>query len=471
MKRFSTVLMSVFVLFALFGFNTAKADEIVAEEQTVTQETTTVEQDLTKLKNRVEMPSSSSTAAVPAEYKEQAASDVPEDYWAATEINACIKEGIIPLFDDGTFDPEAVVKRVDFATWILNALENSTFLITVHSKYSDVDEQTPGYEAILRNDQIGLIYGYPDGTFQPERIITKAETNSIMSHITKDFPIGESVLNSFSDSDEIPVWARHTYEKTVKYGLYVNHPDSLEFLPNKQLNRAEAAVLLYKLRRQLDLVKKAYKAERILGTEHLNVTPLAPANTVQVTDQRLIVDAGNVIKVAFANRFNSKNYHVGDEVHFYAKDDIKTVEGTTVFPQGTKFLAAIETLQDPRWLNKNARMTISFKTATFPDGKCVDMVANAFENEGVLVSNHWQKPALWTLGGAAIGTGISLAVGVPKHRTGTAIAIGIPSGALGGAAIGFLTPGVNFGADQGDEIYVIIREAFSIYTVSPDDND
>ena len=142
-----------------------------------------------------------------------------------------------------------------------------------------------------------------------------------------------------------------------------------------------------------------------------------------------------------------------------------------VFPAGTKFLANIESLQDPRWLNKNARMTISFKNATFPDGKCVDMVANAFENEGVLVSNHWQKPALWTLGGAAIGTGISLAAGVPNHHTGRAVAIGIPSGVVGGAAIGFLTPGVNFGADQGDEIYVIIREAFSIYTVSPDDND
>ena len=122
-------------------------------------------------------------------------------------------------------------------------------------------------------------------------------------------------------------------------------------------------------------------------------------------------------------------------------------------------------------------MTISFKNATFPDGKVVDMVANAFENqvgspnEGILVSNHWQKPLLWTLGGTIVGTGIGLAAGVPNHKTGTGIAIGIPTGAVAGAAIGFLTPGVNFGAAQDDEIYVLIREAMSIYTVSPDDND
>ena len=70
-----------------------------------------------------------------------------------------------------------------------------------------------------------------------------------MSHITKDVPAGESVLGGYVDAAEIPSWATHTYEKTVRYGLFVNHPDSAEFLPNKDLNRAEAAVLLYKLRK------------------------------------------------------------------------------------------------------------------------------------------------------------------------------------------------------------------------------
>ena len=471
MKKISSILVSIFVLFALVCNHAVKAQDGAYYE-----ESQTVNQDVDTLRNRA-ITGQDNKQNAPAEYLHSQISDIPDDYWAALEINACVKEGIIPLNPDGTFSPDTVVKRVEFAEWILNALDNSTFQITVHSNYSDVNEHTPGYETILRNDQIGLVYGYTDGEFKPERIITKAETNSIMSHITKDYPVGESVLGAFSDSDSIPAWARHTYEKTVRYNLYVNHPDPYEFLPNNQLNRAEAAVLLYRLRNQLNLVKKAYKAERMLGVEHLDVTPLAPCNTVQVTDRRLIVDAGNVIKVAFTNRFNSKNFNVGDEIHFYAKRDIRTVEGTLVFPQGTKFLAAIETLQDPRWLNKNARMTISFKNATFPDGKVIDMVANAFENQvgapsdGVLVSNHWEKPLFWTIGGTAVVTGIGLAVGVPNHKTGTAMAIAIPTGAAAGALIGFLTPGVNFGAAQDDEIYVLIREAFSIYTVSPDDNE
>jgi len=470
MKKISVVLMCMVALFFMTKNNVAQAleNEVNVHNSNIESskvETTKVENVTDSLPQRAESGEKHvNNNAIISQIK-----DIPNDYWAAMEINAVVKEGIMPLYDDGTFSPDVVVRRIDFTNWILNALENNSFQITVHCNYSDVNEKTEGYETILRNDQLGLVYGYPDGTFKPQRVITKAESNSIMSHITKDMPVGDSVLGEFTDTKDIPAWARHTYEKTVRYGLYVNHPNLMEFLPNKDLNRAEAAVLLYKLRNALNLVKKAYKAEKMLGVEHLDVTPLAPANTVQVTDRRLIVDAGNVLKIAFASRFNSKNYNVGDEVHFYAKHDVKTVEGTLVFPEGTKFLAAIESLQDPQWLNKNARMTIAFKEITFPDGKVVNMVGNAFENEGVLVSNHWQKPLLWTLGGAVTGTGIALAAGVPSGNAGTAMAIGIPSGVVGGAAIGFLSPGVNFGADQGDEIYVIVREAFSIYNCSGND--
>ena len=487
MKKISAFLVSIFMLLAIGTTNVAMAEDVAAVEQeiateetvseekavektVVTEETVSEEQKTQEINSLEQRATQQPTNTVPVNQIISQISDIPSDYWAAMEINAVVNEGIIPLFEDGTFSPDVVVKRVDFAKWVLNALENATFQITVENNYSDVNADTDGYEAILRNDQLGLIYGYPDGTFQPDRIITKAETNSIMSHITKDVPAEDSVLGNFVDTTDIPKWAVHTYEKTVRYNLYVNHPNQTEFLPNKDLNRAEAAVLLYRLRNALNLVKKAYKAETLLGVEHLNVTPLAPANTVQITDKRIIVDAGNVIKAAFTTKFNSKDYSVGDEVHFFAKEDIKTQEGTLVFPQGTKFLANIETLNDPRWLNKNATMTIAFKSATLPCGKEVEFKANAFENEGVLISNKWEKPLFWTLGGTVLGTGIGLAAGVPNDETALGLAIGVPTGAVVGAAVGFLTPGVNFGASEGDEIYLLIKDAFSIYTVSPDDN-
>ena len=207
MKKISAFLVSIFMLFAFtttainaqdFDAQTeeeAIQEEVIDEEEAVIEESdeeileettveeTTVEETTDSLQMRANQQGENE---VPVNNVTSSIADIPSDYWASMEINSVINDGIMTLYDDGTFAPDVVVRRVDFAKWVLNALDNSTFQITVQNNYSDVDETTDGYEAILRNDQLGLIYGYPDGTFQPDRIITKAETNSIMSHITKD---------------------------------------------------------------------------------------------------------------------------------------------------------------------------------------------------------------------------------------------------------------------------------------------
>ena len=117
MKKISALLVSIFMLFAL-TFNHA----VKAEDGSYVETSQTVSQDVDTLRNRA-ITGQDNKQNAPAEYLVQQAPDVPDDYWAAMEINACIKEGIIPLNADGTFSPEEVVKRVDFAAWILNALE------------------------------------------------------------------------------------------------------------------------------------------------------------------------------------------------------------------------------------------------------------------------------------------------------------------------------------------------------------
>ncbi|MDD3593856.1 MAG: S-layer homology domain-containing protein [Candidatus Gastranaerophilales bacterium] len=390
--------------------------------------------------------------------------DVPSNYWAHKEIHSVVADGIMTVSADGKFNPEAAVSRVSFADMVLKALENDRFQITITNKFTDVDSNTPKFDSIMRSEQLGLVYGYPDKTFRPDRIMTKAEANSVMSHITKDTVSDASLLNGFVDKGNIPAWALKTYEKTVKYGLYVNYPDAKEFLPAKELNRAEAAVLLYKLRNALNLVKDQYKLkETILKTEHLSVVANAPNNTVQITNIRKIIDVNNVIKVAFTTHFNSKNYNEGDNVYFVLKQDLVTDEGTLLFPAGTEFTAMVDKLDDPQWLNKNAKLTLDFKEAKTPCGEKFIIKGKVFVNDGVLESNCWQKPLWWTLGGAAVGTGAGLGIGIPNDETGKGLAIGIPCGAAAGAVAGFVTPGVNYGAKEGHEIPVLITCPVSIY--------
>ena len=111
--------------------------------------------------------------------------DIPDDYWAAEEIEDVVTKNIVPIFGDNTYRPKERVTRVEWTGMLLRALGLSQAPITAEPFYSDITKDTFGYENIARAEQFGLIYGYTDGEFKPQRFITKVETASIMSQIQK----------------------------------------------------------------------------------------------------------------------------------------------------------------------------------------------------------------------------------------------------------------------------------------------
>jgi len=404
--------------------------------------------------------------------------DVPDDYWAAEEIEDVVTKNIVPLYGDNTYRPLDTVTRVDWTEWLLRALGLAQAPITSEPNYSDVTHETFGYPSIARSDQFGLIYGYTDGEFKPQRFITKVETASIMSHITKDTEVDTSVLNQFADSNEIPNWGVIPFSKAIKYGLYVNFPLETELNPNRELNRAEAAVLLARLMRALDLVDENYKAEEpaapeepaepqeyILSVEHLDNYGRAVVDRVNITNLRRIILAKNVFQVSFVEPFNSTKHQIGDVIPFYFKKDVVTKEGTLIIPANTKLYATIEELRDKRWINKNAEVYLHFTKMVFPNGHEYPFIARVLNNdEGVLSENKWLKPLEYTVAGAAIGgAAIGLPVGAANDRSGDGMAIGFPTGAGVGLLAGWLTPGVNFKARANEDVLVELKVDCSLY--------
>ena len=79
--------------------------------------------------------------------------DVPDDYWAAEEIEDVVTKNIVPLYGDNTYRPLDSVTRVDWTEWLLRALGLSQAPITAEPNYSDVTKETFGYPSIARSDQ------------------------------------------------------------------------------------------------------------------------------------------------------------------------------------------------------------------------------------------------------------------------------------------------------------------------------
>lgn len=92
--------------------------------------------------------------------------DVPADYWAKDAIEQLTGLGILTGYPDGSFRPDTSINRAELTT-ILVRLKLLGITKVVISPFPDVRPQfwAAGYIAVAARS--GLILGYPDRTFRP----------------------------------------------------------------------------------------------------------------------------------------------------------------------------------------------------------------------------------------------------------------------------------------------------------------
>ena len=103
-------------------------------------------------------------------------SDVSLNKWYAKDIAIASQTGYILGYDDGTFKPDNMITRQEAAVMIGRILKLDTSDLTQADVFNDVSQiQDWGKGPIGAIADAGIMQGYPDGTFQPQRLITRAE--------------------------------------------------------------------------------------------------------------------------------------------------------------------------------------------------------------------------------------------------------------------------------------------------------
>lgn len=107
--------------------------------------------------------------------------DVASNAWYADAVATLSRMGILKGYEDGTFKPDAAVTRAEFAT-IASRFDK---LATGTKTFKDVPASHWAYAAISSAAEKGWVSGYEDGTFRPDRAITRAEvaklTNAVLN--------------------------------------------------------------------------------------------------------------------------------------------------------------------------------------------------------------------------------------------------------------------------------------------------
>ncbi|MGB9825733.1 MAG: DUF7619 domain-containing protein, partial [Desulfofundulus sp.] len=112
------------------------------------------------------------------------------------------------------------------------------------------DMQGHWAEAVVsRLAAMGVVSGYPDGTFKPDNEITRAEVTAVLARALKVSPGKEEDLK-FADKDAIPAWAKGVVAAAAKEGLVKGYPQpdgTVTFEADRPLSRVEMAVLAVRI--------------------------------------------------------------------------------------------------------------------------------------------------------------------------------------------------------------------------------
>jgi hypothetical protein len=128
-------------------------------------------------------------------------SDLNETHWSYESIIKLVDAGIIKGYPDGTFQPEGYITRAELVK-ITNMIY-SYIDKQEDSNLTDIKAEDWFYENVLIAQKAGYIVGYPDNTFKPNDLITRQELCKILDEINNlvDLPYTNTI------ADEVSPWA------------------------------------------------------------------------------------------------------------------------------------------------------------------------------------------------------------------------------------------------------------------------
>ncbi|WP_082053102.1 S-layer homology domain-containing protein [Gordoniibacillus kamchatkensis] len=165
-------------------------------------------------------------------------------HWAEANIKQAVDAGIVNGYPDGTFKPDRTVTRAEFAVILMNVLkpQGDGAALTFTDK---AKIGTWAQKSVAQAVYAGIISGYEDGSFRPDAEITRPEM-AVMIASALGQSSGSAATTGFADDKDIPVWAKGAVAAMKKLGI-IEGKGADQFAPVDKTTRAEAVTVLLKM--------------------------------------------------------------------------------------------------------------------------------------------------------------------------------------------------------------------------------
>ena len=159
--------------------------------------------------------------------------DVDGEDWFNVAVSTMASLGIVDGYEDGTFRPGQPVTRGEFTAIATRFFDYAARY--EQGAFTDVAGDEWYADHIQAGTDLGLIDGYPDGSFRPEESITRAEAAAIVNRVLNRRPHGdrlldEAAMNTWPDNPEGAWYYVHIQEasNTHDYSWVLKDGETVE---------------------------------------------------------------------------------------------------------------------------------------------------------------------------------------------------------------------------------------------------
>ncbi|PIS30575.1 hypothetical protein COT42_02740 [Candidatus Saganbacteria bacterium CG08_land_8_20_14_0_20_45_16] len=168
--------------------------------------------------------------------------DLSMSHWALRPIALSVTLGLVKGYPDKTFRPEKGITRAELVTLLVRTMPVDFDSLLEFADFTDVPSKHWASKYIAYGTEENLVAGYPDGKFKPEKVLTRAEGVTVLARYAT-LSTEAKAAPTFSDLKP-DFWANKYISAAAQAGL-LQYLAGKDFEPNTKFTRAEACEILY----------------------------------------------------------------------------------------------------------------------------------------------------------------------------------------------------------------------------------
>ncbi|MDB9362636.1 S-layer homology domain-containing protein [Nodularia spumigena CS-588/02] len=164
-------------------------------------------------------------------------------HWAEPFIRGLASMNLTHGFADGSYQPDKPMTRAEYAALVAVAFNPAPKRPPFD--FTDISPDFWADEALQIASRGGFISGFNDRTFRPAENVQRIQVIlSLVNGLTLPTADNNALL-TYTDSQTIPNYARQAVVTATQQRIVVNYPNPKQLVPTREATRAEVAAMVY----------------------------------------------------------------------------------------------------------------------------------------------------------------------------------------------------------------------------------